>query len=93
MAGKLGLEKSHHLSREETLKAIPNLKQDGLRGGVIYYDGQFDDSRLAITLAKTCSDLGGVIINYMRCEDFLKEKGQIVGIMARDCENDVHLQN
>ncbi|MDN3505537.1 MAG: glycerol-3-phosphate dehydrogenase/oxidase [Rhabdochlamydiaceae bacterium] len=87
LAGKQGIEKSYHLSKEETLKAIPNLKKDDLRGGVIYYDGQFDDSRLAITLAKTCIDLGGIALNYMCAESFIKENGQIIGIVAKDSES------
>ena len=52
LAGKLGLAPSRILSRDETLAAIPTLETDGLTGGVIYYDGQFDDSRLAVNLAQ-----------------------------------------
>ena len=54
MAGKLGLGKSTILSKEETIKLIPNVKKKDLVGGVIYHDGQFDDSRMAISLAITC---------------------------------------
>lgn len=64
LAGKLGIKPSKHLSRKQILKAIPTLKSEGLRGGTIYYDGQFDDSRLAITLAQTFVDLGGIASNY-----------------------------
>ena len=53
MAGKLGLGKSTILNKEETLKLIPNIKKRDLIGGVIYHDGQFDDSRMAISLAIT----------------------------------------
>src|SRR6516225_7530977 len=66
MAGKLGLGPSQHISKEETMQAIPNLKEEGLRGGVIYHDGQFDDARLAVNLAQTAVNNGGVIINYMK---------------------------
>jgi glycerol-3-phosphate dehydrogenase len=52
LAGKLGLGPSRHLSREETLQHLPTLEPQGLRGGTIYYDGQFDDARLAVTLAR-----------------------------------------
>ncbi|MGB6038168.1 MAG: FAD-dependent oxidoreductase, partial [Cryomorphaceae bacterium] len=52
MAGKLGLGPSVSISKEATMKAIPNIKEKGLRGGVIYQDGQFDDSRLAVNLAQ-----------------------------------------
>lgn len=86
LSGDLKLEKSRHLSKKKTLEAIPNLKEEGLKGGVIYYDGQFDDARLAIALAKTCGDLGGIALNYMRCEAFIKENSHIVGIIAKDSE-------
>ena len=52
MAGNLGLGPSTLLDKEETIKLIPNVKKEGLRGGVIYHDGQFDDSRMAISLAQ-----------------------------------------
>src|SRR5256714_6700934 len=72
LAGELGLGPSKHLSREETLAHLPTLEPKGLRGGTIYYDGQFDDARLAITLAQTAVDLGAVVINYMPVIRFLK---------------------
>lgn len=86
LAGKLGLESSKYLSKEETLKAIPTLAQEGLKGGVLYYDGQFDDARLAITLAKTCVDHGGVVINYMKVTGFIKKNGLIAGVKVKDVE-------
>ena len=60
LAGKLGLGPSRRLSKEETLEHIPTLEPEGLRGGVIYFDGQFDDSRLAVNLAQTMVEQGGV---------------------------------
>src|SRR6185295_948064 len=57
LAGDLGLGASEHLSRDETLRHLPTLESSRLRGGVLYYDGQFDDARLAITLARTLADL------------------------------------
>ncbi|BCO08114.1 glycerol-3-phosphate dehydrogenase [Desulfolithobacter dissulfuricans] len=88
MAGKLGLGPSQSLSREEVLRAIPNLKTEGLRGGVIYYDGQFDDSRLAINIAQTCAEHGGVVVNYMRVTGLLKnDDGLVCGVEAVDQEN------
>ncbi|HKI46629.1 MAG TPA: glycerol-3-phosphate dehydrogenase/oxidase [Balneolales bacterium] len=86
LAGKLGLGPSKLLSREETMKLIPTLEPDGLRGGVIYYDGQFDDSRLAINLAQTVYDLGGIPINYIKVTDLLKSKNLIDGVKAQDME-------
>ncbi len=87
LAGKLGLSPSKILSREETLEKIPTLEPDGLRGGVIYYDGQFDDARLAINLAQTLVDLGGTPINYAKVTGLLKHNGMINGVQACDMEN------
>lgn len=87
LAGKLGLRPSHLLSREETLEAIPTLEPHELRGGVIYYDGQFDDARLAINLAQTLIDQGGVPLNYMRVTGLLKNAGMVQGVVAVDQES------
>jgi glycerol-3-phosphate dehydrogenase len=86
LAGKLGLKPSEGLSREETLKRIPTLEPAGLQGGVSYYDGQFDDSRLAVNLAQTIFDLGGGAANYLRVTSLLKEAGLIVGVIVQDVE-------
>jgi glycerol-3-phosphate dehydrogenase len=84
MAGSLGLGKSRSLSREETLALAPTLDGDGLRGGVLYHDGQFDDARLAIELAKTAAEQGAIVLNYCRVDEFLKENGRIIGVKALD---------
>jgi glycerol-3-phosphate dehydrogenase len=86
LAGKLGLEPSRSLSKKETLKSIPTLESKGLRGGIIYYDGQFDDSRLAITLMRTFEELGGVAINYARVSQLIKEKHHCTGVKFIDEE-------
>ena len=72
LAGKLGLGPSKHLSRRETLVHLPTIEPKGLRGGTMYYDGQFDDARLAITLAQTAADLGAKLVNYMPVIGLLK---------------------
>src|ERR1700742_4312098 len=64
LAGKYGFGKSELLSREETLERLPTIQTEGLRGGVIYYDGQFDDTRLLIHLAATAADQGATLLNY-----------------------------
>jgi glycerol-3-phosphate dehydrogenase len=87
LAGKLGLSPSRVLTREETLKLIPTLEPAGLQRGVSYYDGQFDDSRLAVNLAQTIFDLGGVAINYMPVVSLIKEDELIVGATLRDLES------
>ena len=84
MAGSLGLGPSRFLSKEETLALAPNLDQDGLRGGVLYHDGQFDDARLAIHLAMTAADHGAVVINYMGVEGLMKDDGKVCGVIAKN---------
>ena len=92
LAGKLGLEPSRHLNRRQTLKAIPTLHREGLRGGALYYDGQFDDARLAITLAQTAAMHGATVLNYFKVTSFLKKKGRIIGVHATDMETGSHFR-
>ena len=88
MAGKLGLGPSEHISKAETLKSIPNLSEKGLNGGVIYYDGQFDDARLAINLAQTMVENNGTAINYFKVTGLIKsDDGMVVGVEASDEES------
>jgi glycerol-3-phosphate dehydrogenase len=90
LAGKYGFGKSRVLSSEETLERIPTLQTEGLRGGVMYYDGQFDDSRLLIHLAATAVDHGAALVNYMPVITLLKdEDGYLNGVVARDEESGV----
>ena len=84
MAGSLGLGPSQFLDREETLALAPNLDDDGLRGGVLYHDGQFDDARLAIHLAMTAADHGAAVLNYVSVEGLMKEKNIVCGVKAKD---------
>lgn len=84
MAGKLGLGPSTLLDREETIALIPNVKQDGLRGGVIYHDGQFDDARMAISLAQTAANHGASLLNYCGVTGLLKENDMVTGVCALD---------
>ncbi|MFL6262334.1 MAG: FAD-dependent oxidoreductase [Thermoanaerobaculia bacterium] len=86
LAGRMGLKPSHLLSREETLDQIPTLEPAGLRGGVVYQDAQFDDARLAVTLALTLADLGGVAVNYVSAVALLKESELVCGARVRDEE-------
>lgn len=87
LAGKLGLGPSKLLSLETTLDRIPTIETKGLRGGVVYYDGQFDDARLAVNLAQTVHDHGGIPLNYMKVNGLLKSsKGYITGVKATDQE-------
>lgn len=90
LAGKLGIEKSRNLTRQQTLRAIPTLEPKELRGGCVYYDGQFDDARLAICLARTAVDHGACVVNYMKVTSLIKKKGLCVGVKATDKETKEH---
>jgi glycerol-3-phosphate dehydrogenase len=86
MAGRLGLGRSLPYSRKKTLKHIPTLVKDKLRGGVVYHDGQFDDARFGINLCQTFIENGGTAINYMKVVGLNKTEGQISGVNAIDEE-------
>jgi glycerol-3-phosphate dehydrogenase len=88
LAGKYGFGKSRLLSREETLERLPTIQTDGLRGGVIYYDGQFDDTRLLIHLAATAADEGAVLLNYAEVVEITRgPDGFTDGVVAVDSES------
>jgi glycerol-3-phosphate dehydrogenase len=88
LAGKYGFNKSRLLSREETLERLPTIQTNGLRGGVIYYDGQFDDTRLLIHLADTAADQGGTLLNYAPVVEITRgADGFADGVIAVDSES------
>ena len=87
LAGRLGLGPSRRLDRNETLDLLPTIEPNGLRGGIIYHDGQFDDARLALCLARTLEDLGGAPLNYLEATSIEKSAGRIAGVIARDLES------
>lgn len=88
MAGRLSLGSSVHISKEKTLQYLPNIRKEGLHGGVVYHDGQFDDSRLAVNMAQTIVDYGSVVLNYCKVTDLLKDgQGKVNGVKAKDMEN------
>ena len=84
LAGKLGINSTGHLDRGEALERIPNLRKEGLYGGTLYWDGQFDDARLAVAIAKGAADHGAAVVNHCRVESLQREDGKIVGVNARD---------
>lgn len=86
LAGNRGFQHTKFLPAKKVNEAIPGLKQKGLLGGVRYSDGQFDDARLAINLAQTCAEHGGVLINYMKVTGLLKKGDKVCGIKAFDLE-------
>jgi glycerol-3-phosphate dehydrogenase len=88
LAGKYGFGNSQILSREETLERLPTIKTEGLRGGVIYYDGQFDDSRLLINLVETASEQGATLVNYVQVTGLQKGGEEFIDtVLARDLES------
>jgi glycerol-3-phosphate dehydrogenase len=88
LAGQYGFGDSEILSREETLSRLPTIRTEGLRGGVVYYDGQFDDARLLINLAQTAASQGATLINYAPVTGLTKgPDGFVDGVVARDAES------
>jgi len=82
LSGKLSLGKTKLLSNSSTLEHLPDLSNNHLKGGVLYFDGQFDDSRLAINLAQTAIEQGATVINYFGVTGFNKKNGKITGVSA-----------
>jgi glycerol-3-phosphate dehydrogenase len=89
MSGSLGLGPSQFLSKEETLQRAPTLDADGLKGSVLYHDGQFDDARLAINLAQTAADNNATLINYCGVNKLTKTNDKITGVHVRDSLNNI----
>jgi glycerol-3-phosphate dehydrogenase len=87
LAGKYGFGESRILSREETLQRLPTVRTEGLRGGAIYYDGQFDDARLLTHMATTAWEQGAIVLNYVEVTGTTKDApGFVNGVTARDVE-------
>lgn len=88
LAGKLSLGKSLPIGKAETIKRLPTIKKEGLKGGVLYHDGQFDDSRLAINMAQTAMENGAITLNYAKVIDLKKDKnGKLNGLCFQNTEN------
>jgi glycerol-3-phosphate dehydrogenase len=84
LSAKLSLGKTKLLSKKKALDMLPGLSLDNFNGGVLYFDGQFDDSRLAINLAQTAVEQGATVLNYCGVKNFIKKDGKIIGITATD---------
>ena len=90
ISGKLSLGRSTFISRKETIRRIPGIQSKGLKGGVLYHDGQFDDSRLAINLAQSIWENGGAAMNYWKVKGLLKnDQHKVSGVMAVDTETGI----
>jgi glycerol-3-phosphate dehydrogenase len=86
LAGKAGLGKTEFLSRAATIQAIPGVNPAQLLGGVKYWDGQFNDARLAVSLAKTAALAGAHLLNYCRATDLTFDGGHVSGLQCEDAE-------
>lgn len=85
LAGGLSFGRSKYISKRKTVECLPTIREEGLKGGVVYHDGQFDDSRLAINLAQSCAENGGCPLNRMKVEAILHgDGGKIKGVKVRD---------
>ena len=91
LAGKAGLGKTEFLSRRETMALLPNAQPKGLRGGVKYWDGQFNDARLALALARSAAVHGALLVNYCKATDLLFDKGRVAGLRCLDVETGAEL--
>ncbi|MDW5442520.1 glycerol-3-phosphate dehydrogenase/oxidase [Polaromonas sp. SM01] len=87
LAGKAGLGPTEFLNRSETLGCLPTARQDGLKGGVKYWDGQFDDARLALALARSAARAGALLVNYCAATGLVHEGGKLVGLTVMDHES------
>ena len=87
LSGSHGLKHSRHLGRKETIELVPTIRRQNLRGGIVYHDGQFDDARLAICLARTLADLGGTPLNYMKVSALAAKAGEMTSVTAVERES------
>jgi glycerol-3-phosphate dehydrogenase len=87
MAGRYRFQKTRVLSRQQVMQQLPDVEGSHLKGGIEYFDGQFDDARLALNLAQTCVEQGGVVLNYAPVTGLLKDPaGKVTGVTFRDLE-------
>ena len=86
LAGRLSFGRSHPVSKSQTLKNIPTLIKNQLKGSTLYHDGQFDDSRLGLNMAQTINENGGTAINYFKVNDLIKTNGKLSGVKVTDTE-------
>jgi glycerol-3-phosphate dehydrogenase len=85
LAGRLSLGRSKVIGRKKVLEILPLLNQEGLKGGIVYHDGQFDDARMAISLAHCCAENGATVLNYFKVTQLRKDAGnRITGVSSVD---------
>ena len=84
LAGKYSFGKSKFLSAKETIKQIPGIKVKGLKGAIRYFDGKFDDARLAINIAQTAVEHGATLLTYTKVVGLTKNGDVVTGIDTED---------
>jgi glycerol-3-phosphate dehydrogenase len=84
LAGKAGLGKTQLLNPSQTLKLLPTALPEGLKGGVKYWDGQFDDARMALAIARTAATKGALLVNYCRVTNLDYDNGKVAGLQCQD---------
>ncbi|MFO1294125.1 MAG: glycerol-3-phosphate dehydrogenase/oxidase [Rubrivivax sp.] len=87
LAGARGLGRTQWLSAARTVEALPTVRRAGLTGGVRYWDGQFDDARVALALARSAAARGALVLNHMPVVDLLRAGGRVHGVVAEDAES------
>lgn len=87
LSGKYSFGSSKLLSTKTVAERLPGIDTNNLVGGIEYFDGQFDDARLAINLAQTAVEQGAVVINYMKVSELVKEQGMVAGVVATELES------
>jgi len=90
LAGKLGFGRAKHISKKEVIRRLPTIQQKGLYGGVVYHDGQFDDSRLAVNIAQTSLEQGATVLNYFKVTNLVKnDQSRVAGVVTKDMETGI----
>lgn len=84
LSGKYSIGKTNYLSKKAVIAAIPEIRQEKLKGGIRYFDGQFDDSQICLALARTTIGKGGTVVNHMEAEGFIYNGEKLTGVKLRD---------
>jgi glycerol-3-phosphate dehydrogenase len=87
MSGKSTMGPTRILGRQASVERVPNLESRHLSGGVLYHDGQFNDARLALAIARTAADHGATVLNYARCVRLIATGGKVTQAVIRDVES------
>lgn len=84
--GGRGMPLHRHLTREGARRIFPSLRADALAGAIRYYDGQVDDARLVVTLARTAASLGATVVSSARAVGLIRQAREVTGVRVRDLE-------